>query len=102
MQLAPFGATPNARGILEWGQPATRLQQHVQDLWGELALNISGHSVPIFAALLVGPRPFGNWDVSDRYGDGAAITQQIASVHLGAAAQALGILQQADLDGYVS
>jgi len=102
MTLAPFGAALNAHGILEWNQPPTKLKQHIKDLWSELDLHVSGYSAPAFSALLTGSTPFSNWDVSDRYGDGAAITQQEASKHLGAAAQVLAVLQQADLAGYVS
>lgn len=102
MQLAPFNLAPNAKGILVGGQPAKKLQKHGTDLWKELAQIISGHSAPVFAALLVTQDPFANWDVSDRYSDGTAITQQDATAHLGTAGQFLVVLQQAALDGYVS
>lgn len=102
MTLAPFGAALNARGILTLSHPPKELKQHVKQLWSELDLHARGHSVPAFSALLTGSTPFSNWDVSDRYSDGAAITQQEGSAHLGAAAQVLAVLQQAEFAGYVS
>ena len=102
MTFAPFGAAPNTKGFLEWGQPPARLTQHIKDLWSELELNVGGYSAPAFSAMLTGSAPFSGWDVSDRYSDGAAVTQQKASAHLGAAAQVLAVLQQVELAGYVS
>jgi hypothetical protein len=104
MQLMPFGATPNAQGILVWGPSSKKLKQHVDKLWSELALNLSGYTAPTFIGLLTGPGPgpFANWRVEDRYSDGLTVTQQEANDHLGATRQVLIVLQQAMIDGYVS
>jgi hypothetical protein len=104
VQFMPFNATPNARGILLWGQSSRELTQHIDRLWHEIAQNISGYTAPTFSGLLAssGPGPFANWHVSDRYGDGLAITQHEATAHLNAARQVLAILQQAEIDGYVT
>jgi hypothetical protein len=102
MQFTPFGATPNPRGFLVWGPNARELRQHVNLLWSELAQNIGGYSTPTFAALLTGPTPFANWLVDDRYSDGTGVTSTGAIAHLDAAGQILLVLQQAQLDGYVS
>lgn len=103
VQFTPFGARQNARGFLVWGQ-SSELRQHIDGLWRELAQNISGYAAPTFIGLLAsrGPEPFANWHVSDRYGDGLAITQHEATAHLDAARQVLAVLQQAEIDGYVS
>jgi hypothetical protein len=103
IQFTPFGATPNARGFLVWGQSSRELRQHIDRLWRELAQNISGYAAPTFIGLLAspGPEPFANWHVEDRYGDGLAITQHEATAHLNATRQVLAVLQQAEIDGYV-
>lgn len=102
IQCAPFGAATDAKGIPMWGQPTKTLVLHINKLWQELAQSLSGHSAAAFAALLAGPPPFATWEVGDRYSDGSAITQQQAAAHLGAARQVLGVLLQADRDGFVS
>jgi hypothetical protein len=103
VQFMPFGATPNAKGILVWGQSSKELRQHINALWRELAQNVSGYAAPTFNGLLAspGPEPFANWHVEDRYSDGLAITQQEATAHLNATRQVLAVLQQAEIDGYV-
>lgn len=104
MQLMPFGATPNTKGILVLGESSKQLKQHIDKLWRELTQNLSGYSAPTFIGLLAspGPEPFANWHVEDRYSDGLAITQQEATDHLGVTRQILAVLQQAAIDGYVS
>jgi hypothetical protein len=104
MQFTPFGAMPNVKGILVWGQSSKELKQHIDKLWRELAQNISGYAAPTFIGLVAnpGPEPFASWRVEDRYSDGLAITQQEATNHLNATRQLLTVLQQAETDGYVS
>ena len=103
IQFAPFGATPNPKGFLVWGgPPGKEMRDHVNKLWGELAQNISGHSAPVFATLFAGPSPFADWDVSERYASGTTIGKQKAAARVSAAGQIMTVLQQAELDGYVS
>lgn len=50
MQLIPFGATPNAKGILVLAPNSKLLNQHVDKLWSELALTLNGPAAPAFMA----------------------------------------------------
>lgn len=96
-----FGATINPKGILVWGQKQQELRYHVDKLWSELSLNISGRSGPVFASLIAGPAPFSGWDVADRYSDGNAITEQGARSHTDKAREIVEVLEQAEQTGIV-
>ena len=100
--LGYFGATLGNNSRPVWGQPAKPLG-HVNHLWNELPLIISGRSAPVFAALIAGPppQPFASWDIADRYSDGNTITEQCAREHLDMAKKIMGLLEQAVLNGVV-
>lgn len=100
--LGYFGATLNQRKMPIWGPSSKRLG-HVDGLWGELPLIISGRAAgPVFTALVAGtPEPFAAWDVADRYSDGSGITEQQAQGHADKAEEILKILEQATITGVV-
>jgi hypothetical protein len=100
--LGYFGATLGNNSRPVWGQPAKTLG-HVNHLWSELPLIISGRSAPVFAALIAGPppQPFASWDIADRYSDGNTITEQYAREHLDMTKKIMGLLEQAVLNGVV-
>jgi hypothetical protein len=87
--------------FLEAGQPPKKISFHVDKLWNQLPLMISGRSGPVLVALLTGPAPFTTWNVNDRYSDGNAITEQIARDHVDKAKEIAQILQHAELTGVV-
>lgn len=93
-----YGATLTG-DFLEWNGKTVR--SHVKKLWGEVATALAGRTGATLATLLRGSVPFANWDVSDRYSDGTAVSNQSARDHVGVARQVIEILDQAILDGVV-
>lgn len=93
-----YGATLSS-DFLEWNGKTVR--SHVKGLWGEVATGLAGRAGATLALLLQGPVPFANWDVSDRYSDGTAVSDQSARHHVGKAREVIEILEQAILDGVV-
>ncbi|MGH3546096.1 MAG: hypothetical protein ACRDPW_09260 [Mycobacteriales bacterium] len=72
---------------------------HVDELWNQLPLIVSGRSAKRFTALVARPAPFATWRITDRYSDGTTITAECARKHLDAAGQILGLLEQAEREG---
>jgi hypothetical protein len=93
-----YGATPGPR-FLEWN--GKQVKFHVDRLWGEVATGLVGRAGATLALLLQGSVPFANWDVSDRYSDGTAVSDQSARHHVGKAREVIEILEQAIRDGVV-
>ena len=96
-----LGATLNSSGVLVWGPSNAQLRYHVDRLWNEIPQIIAGRSAPTFVTLISGPPPFATWDVSDRYSDGSAITEQCAREHVDKAKEIIEVLEQAMLNGVV-
>lgn len=98
--LGYFGAQLDKNSKPVWGMPHKTLG-HINHLWTELPLIISGRSSPVFATLIAGPPPdpFASWDIADRYSDGSTVTEQCAREHLDMAKKILVLLEQAIRDG---
>lgn len=96
-----LGASLNVKDILVWGPSGKELRFHVNKLWAELPLILSGRSGPALAALVAGSAPFATWDVADRYSGDNAITEQDARGHVSKAEEIVRVLNQAELTGAV-
>lgn len=70
---------------------------HLPSLWSEVALHANGRAGSQFVALLSTPNPYSDWNIADRYRDGASINAPAAAKHLGAAAALGNMYQQATL-----
>jgi hypothetical protein len=86
-------------GFLMWNDK--QLKFHVNRLWGEVATGLAGRTGATLAALFQGSVPFANWEVSDRYSDGTAVSEESACNHVGKAKEVIEILEQAIRDGIV-
>jgi len=75
---------------------------HLPQLWSQVQVTAGGRVGAQFLSLLAGDNPFGDWDVSDRYADGSAITAQRAWQHIRAANRLLTVQQKARLRGAIS
>lgn len=96
-----LGASLNVKDILVWEPSGKELRFHVNKLWPELPLILSGRSGPALVALVVRSAPSATWDVADRYSGDNAITEQHARGHVGKAEEIVKLLDQAELTGAV-
>lgn len=72
---------------------------HLPKIWDEVALHANGRAGAQFVALLAVPNPYSDWDISDRYCDGNAITSTATQKHLQAAVDLGNAYQRAILSG---
>ncbi|MBM7812843.1 hypothetical protein [Saccharothrix algeriensis] len=93
-----LGGAVNAKGFP--GHPAaTKPLGHLPELWGQIALAADGRSGAQFSALILTANPFSEWEVSERYSDGAHITSNRAADHIAEAARVIAVHEQAVIDG---
>jgi hypothetical protein len=77
------------------------IKKHVNTLWPEMSTIVRNRSVNALVPLLV-PNPFADWKVDERYCDGSHLTPAAVTDHISAARTAVGILEQAHLDGMLT
>lgn len=75
------------------GKPCKPCAQHCPGIWAQYQILLEG-STQLSRFPLPKTNPFdqGNWNVSDRYSDGSAITQNLLSLHRLGAFAALKLL----------
>lgn len=72
---------------------------HLPRIWDEVALHANGRAGAQFVALLATPNPYTDWDITDRYRDGSAITDTTTHKHIQAAEDLGDAYQRAILSG---
>ena len=75
-----------------------QIKKHINTLWPEMATIVRNRSVNALMPLLTST-PFADWKVEERYSDGSHLTPEAVAAHMSAARTAVGILEQAHLDG---